>query len=112
MGSDRTNWQSVAMARSYVPAGESVSGVDVECAIYQTFTATILFQMYSPCLQAGLASISPGCLTLPCSQLPSTTDLLHIVIYPTPVFVISGCCQLSLSLGGILKLEHTLGGAD
>lgn len=44
-GSNRTNWNSIAIARSYIPAGKSISGADVEWIIYHTFIATIFLPM-------------------------------------------------------------------
>lgn len=39
--SDQTNWNGITIARSYIPAGRSISGADTEQIIYDTFTATV-----------------------------------------------------------------------
>lgn len=112
-GGNRTNWNSVAVARSYIPAGKSISGVMLT-AVFITPAQPLYYSRCTPC--ASKWDLLPSLLDFSLYRPPGyspTTDRLHIIIYCTPFFAIVGYCQqkFSLFLGRILKTEHTLGGA-
>lgn len=93
--SDQTNWNGISIARSYIPAGKSISGADAEQIIYDCIIADIfpMLLIWICCHLSWIFNFSVLQVILHCwptQIIIYSPRFCHLWLLPTVIFSFSG----------------------